>query len=157
MIYLGLDPGKSHPGLGVIERTAAGWFYLDAPILKSLNDLYDALNVWRGRVQLACYERQDWAPGANVGHGFGSGEVQKSVGALEAWARAERIPLVGVMPVTWRKRVTGNGRCTKQDARRFLQRVLKGMPKVIGLNRSDALAIAFAVALEGPTRKDGTP
>jgi Holliday junction resolvasome RuvABC endonuclease subunit len=75
------------------------------------------------------------------------------VGAVELFARQLRIPFVTVAGTTWRERITGNGRASKEQVREILSRTVKNWPhRMPSLNRSDAVAIAIAGAMSPGAR-----
>lgn len=144
MIILGLDPGTANPGLAIVERDRVGWRLVNNPVLHGLDELNDALaNL--GHVDCCSIESVAWSLHAKR-QGYGSGRILESVGAVRAFAMQRRIPCVTVDPKSWRKHVTGSGRATKEQAREALRRFVRGMPKRLSTNRSDAIAVAIAGA-----------
>lgn len=150
MIVLGLDPGTSGIGLATLSRTGQQWTILRLPVLHSLDELVQELAAIHHsglEVGVCCVETVAWSLHAKD-QGHGSGRILESVGALRAFAGIHRIPIVEVAPATWRKLATGSGRSTKEQCRAALARRVQGWPKgTIGLNRSDAVAIAMCAGL----------
>lgn len=155
MIVLGCDPGTRNVGLSLVRRLPSGWTLVDAPVLHSDDEAID----WLARPELRdmglrciCVESVSWSHAVKT-QGHGSSDLVQIVGAARLLARQLRIPCVSVAPMTWRKAIAGSGRATKAQVREALRRQVSGIPKVFGLNRSDATAIAVAgVRMAGPSR-----
>jgi Holliday junction resolvasome RuvABC endonuclease subunit len=150
-----MDPGVSNPGLAVVERSPRGWNLLHLPVLKCLDDLFDELSEVRKRWDINCvsYESVAWSTQGHlknaktkVHQNAKSQLILLSVGAVQFFAREQRVPCIEVEGKRWRKAITGNGRASKEDARDMIKRqILAGWPKrEVGLNRSDAACIAVA-------------
>jgi Holliday junction resolvasome RuvABC endonuclease subunit len=156
MIVVGVDPGTANPGAALLRSNqSARWRVelVELPILKSLDDLLawleivgDSCNSGTER-RVVAIESVAWSLGVKE-QGHGSGRILESVGAAKMLAKMIGAQVVEVAPITWRKCVTGNGRSTKEQARAVMARNLLGWPNgVVGLNRSDAVAIAIAGAM----------
>lgn len=158
MIVLGADPGFSNPAVGIVERNSRGWVLLESPVLNSLDDLLSYLADCRFDVECCGCENVSWqfTDGARrngIAQGYGSADILRSVGAVQLFARQRRIPFVEVMPNTWRKRVSGAARVSKRQVREWVKRCVRGVPERIGLDRSDAIAVGIAAALENGARR----
>jgi Holliday junction resolvasome RuvABC endonuclease subunit len=147
-VILGADPGVSNPALALVERLGVGWRFIASPVLHS----DDEAIAWicdqpLQSMGLRCIAVEDirWSFAAE-GHGRGSGDLPELVGALRLLARQLRIPIVRVRPQTWRSAVGGSAKATKQQVREWVRRQVSGLPATLGLNRSDAIAIAIAGA-----------
>ena len=147
---LGIDPGTTSVAAAIVARDAAGWRFVDSPTLSSLDGLMSYLvDISRDELHCVCVEDLTWI-GATRRHRqeCGSVEILRSVGAAQLFAKQLRIPFVEVRPQSWRKRIVGSGKATKQQVRTALMRIVSGMPERMGLNRSDAVAVAVAGAME---------
>jgi Holliday junction resolvasome RuvABC endonuclease subunit len=153
-ISLGADPGLSNVAIAVAERTASGWHLLDSPVLKSLDEFLSYLAIAR-EVHCVCVEDLRWTGWAAEGHGKGSDEIKRCVGAAQMLAKIRRVPFVEVLPRVWRNRIAGSGNATKKDVRTVLRRMVSGVPTKFSLNRSDALACAIAGSMVPGLRKTG--
>lgn len=147
---IGIDPGTSNPGLAWIRGNALGFELVELPVLHSLEELIKTLGEWADsmnnstarRMRMVAVESVAW--GLHSGEsGHGSGRILEAVGAARMFAEFVNARLVTIAPSTWRKAVTGSGKATKEQVRDVLARRVKGWPKgTVGLNRSDAVAIA---------------
>lgn len=151
---LGIDPGTTHVAAARLKRDSSGWSLVDSPVLNSLDDLLDYLVATsRDELHCVCVEDISWLGAAKGGgHGHGSTEIVRAVGAAQLFARQLRVPFVEVRPQTWRKRVSGSGRATKEQVREWVRRVVRGVPERFGLDRSDAVAIALSAGMQGRLR-----
>lgn len=157
MLILGLDPGTARPAVALVARDARGWHLMESPVLKSLDDLYSWLATAPDVECVAC-ESVSWqftsgARQRGTKHGFGSADILRAVGAAQLFAKQRRVPFVELPPQTWRKRVSGSGKATKEQVREWVRRVVRGVPERFGLDRSDALAIALAGAMQTGGRR----
>lgn len=147
---IGIDPGTSNPGLAWVSGNALGFELVELPVLHSLEELIKTLGDWADSMNSSTARRmvavESVAWGLHSGEsGHGSGRILEAVGAARMFAEIVDARLVTIAPSTWRKAVTGSGKTTKEQAREVLRRRVKGWPKgVVGLNRSDAVAIAIA-------------
>jgi Holliday junction resolvasome RuvABC endonuclease subunit len=154
VICIGHDPGTRNPGLAVVQRVARGWKIIHLPVITSVEQLLEELTEIGQSVDVRCVSSEAVAWSLHrKSQGYGSGGILRSVGAVELFARQLRIPFVTVAPNTWRKRITGNGRASKQQVRACLSRTVKNWPlRMPSLNRSDAVAIAIAGAMSPGAR-----
>lgn len=147
---IGIDPGISNPGLAWIRGNALGFELVELPVLHSLEELIKTLGDWTNSMNNSTARRvvavESVAWGLHSGEsGHGSGRILEAVGAARMFAEIVDARLATVAPSTWRKVVTGSGKATKEQVREVLARRVKGWPKgIVGLNRSDAAAIAVA-------------
>lgn len=150
-----MDPGTSNIGMAIVTRSGRRWKLLHSPVLHSLSDLGDALlAAGQQGYQIATIgvERVAWAHIGAAGKigGHGSSEIARSVGMAELFAKIVDARFIEIAPISWRKRITGSGKSTKEDARRVLRLICDDIPKVFGTNRSDATALAISGAMEPP-------
>lgn len=155
MIVIGIDPGTSNVAACALRRNMnARWGFelAELPVLHSLDDLAKWLRdcglPWLVNSELGkrvvAVESVAWSAHAGEGHGHGSGRILESVGMARMFAAMVHAQLVEVAPATWRKSIAGSGRATKEQVRTVLSKTVNGWPKgVVGLNRSDAMAIAI--------------
>lgn len=143
----GIDPGTSNPGLAWVTINSGHLELVELPVLRSLDELVKTLAAWakvpKPRSSVAV-ESVAW--GLHSGRsGNGSGRILESVGAARMFAEIIGAQYVTVAPSTWRKTVTGSGKKTKEQVRQELSKRVTGWPAgKVGLNRSDAVAIAIA-------------
>lgn len=152
MRILGVDPGTTNAAVSVVARDAAGWHLLWSPVLHNLDEFMSWLATAPDVDCVAC-EDVSWqftsgARRRGTEHGFGSADMLRAVGAAQLFAKQHRIPFVEVMPVVWRKRVSGSGKATKEQVREWVRRVVRGVPERFGLDRSDAVAIALSAGMQ---------
>ncbi len=148
---LGIDPGVSNPGLALLERVGPRWGIVRLPVLHSLDDLAAELTCIRDaghRIATVVVEDVSFSlhsKDPNIKRGGGSGRIVEAVGMARLFAKMQDAALMELAPTTWRKRACGNGRATKAQVRTFLKHRVDGWPPgVVGLNRSDAIALAIS-------------
>ena len=148
MNVLGVDPGTSSPAASLVERRPVGWHLLSSPVLHSLDDLVDHLCelYHRADVHCVCCEDVSWTGAAGAIEAYRATDIKLAVGAAMQFAKLKRVPFVPVRPQTWHKNFGVKGAKAKERAREMLRRRCTGIPKVFGLNRSDAACIAIAGA-----------
>lgn len=158
MIVLGLDPGTTNPGLALLRLNARGWSVLRLPAINTQEKLWEELGVIiklppSQRPQIIGFESVAWTlhVGADrenkVKHGHGSGRILESVGALRLVAATMGVSPTEVHPNTWRRRIAGYHRASKEQVREILQRTVKDWPtRAVSTNRSDAAAVAITAA-----------
>ncbi len=150
LVVYGCDPGTSNPGSALLRRAESGWEILRLPVLSSLEDLLAEFLFIAQSPELhpsvVSFESVAWSLHAkNSDKGHGSGRILESVGAVRLFAKLLGVEPKEITPAEWRKKVTGSGRATKEQARVAVQRRVSGWPPgKIGLNRSDAACIALA-------------
>ena len=138
-----VDMGGQRPRLdshGVIT-TPAQWPFQHR-IAKLARELFDLLQ----QVDVVAVEEVEGAvTGAQHARGASITDrrLQVTGGGVVMLAASTGRPYVEVLPGTWRKAVTGTARCTKEDVRACLVKML-GLPPKAPLHSSDAVAIAIA-------------
>ena len=150
LVVYGHDPGTKNPGSALLRRAGNVWEVLRVPVLSSLDDLLGELHFILQspelRPSVVSVESVAWSlHAANTGKGHGSGRILESVGAVRLFAKLLGVPVTEFAPVQWRKKVTGSGKATKEQARAIVERTVANLPpRKLGLNRSDAICIALA-------------
>lgn len=150
MIVLGVDPELSNPGVALIERDRHGWRFIESPVLHSLEELLRFLvSIGNDDVHCVCVEDLTWIDAVDHSDRVHSNaQIIRCVGAAQLFALQRRIPCVEVRPQTWKKRIAGSSKAKKEQVRTVLSKIVRGMPERIGLNRSDAIGIGVAGAME---------
>jgi crossover junction endodeoxyribonuclease RuvC len=146
---LGLDPGSSHTGWGVVEfvggsMAARAWGRLSP---KSSGSLADRLReISEGLDRLLAEHRPDLVALERVFHGRNSRSLivlAEARGALLVAIARRGTPLAEVAPAMVKSAVTGSGRSDKQQVSRMVRLQLGLGERTIAVDATDALAVAI--------------
>lgn len=163
ILHLGIDPGTSNFALNVVARDLQRWRLVHMPVLNSLDELAEWLRcfalslgsngsneahtVWSVTAEKVSFAHRNDAT-EKVYNRDKAAEILRSVGMAQLFAKMVGARFIELADNTWKKRIAGNGRATKEEARKALRVICSGVPKVFGLNRSDAACLAIAGAME---------
>jgi len=150
MIILGIDPGTSRAGYGLIKKENSRLSYLQGGILKSSSkesssilaeissDLEKIIAAFRP--DLAAVEKLYFLKNKKTGLA-----VAEARGALLLTLKKNNIPILEFSPTEIKSGLTGNGQADKKEVQKFVELILK--QKINELDDTlDALAIALLAA-----------
>jgi len=148
MRILGIDPGSTRVGYGLIEKSGADLKFINAGILEiNSKDKNERLvELEKSFLKLLKKERPDWAImeklyfTKNQKTGL---EVAQSWGILTLLITKSKIPLLEFTPLEIKRGVTGYGLADKQAVAKMVAKILK-IGKIGGYDdATDALAAAI--------------
>lgn len=152
---LGVDPGLTRCGFGLIAANGSRVEYVTAGVLRTPADMpvEDRLHaVWLGLLELVDTYRPDaisvervYAQ-ANLRTVMGTAQVS---GLALTLARLHTIPVSTYTPTEMKAAVTGHGRAEKAQVTAMVQRVLRLAEPVKPADASDALGLAICHAWRG--------
>ena len=156
MLILGIDPGSGSTGYGVIESCAGRLRVLaqgaitppaHLPFLSRLPHIADGIEALVRRVAPEGAAIEDLFHARNSRVALQLGHVR---GAALLPLLQARVPVFEYSPRLVKKAVTGSGAAEKEQVRRMV-RLLLGLGEVpLGLDTSDALAVAICHAHSVP-------
>ncbi len=161
-IILGIDPGTSIMGYGLIKKSGNSFelIMMDVLLLKKLNDPYLKLQkIFQKTLAIIDHYHPDEvaleAPffGKNVQSMLKLGRAQ---GVAMAAALNREIPVTEYAPLKIKKSITGKGSASKEQVAGMLMQMLnlKEMPKY--LDATDGLAAAVCHGLQNTNTKTGS-
>lgn len=163
MVILGIDPGTTIMGYGLIEKQDKnpGLIYLGVIELFKIDDHYERLHkIFKRILQIIDYYQPDEvaleAPfyGKNVQSMLKLGRAQ---GVAMGAALYRNLPIFEYAPRKIKQSITGNGNASKEQVAGMLQRMfdLEQLPK--NLDATDGLAAAVCHFYNSgkPVAKDG--
>jgi crossover junction endodeoxyribonuclease RuvC len=154
MRILGIDPGSSATGYGVIERREGKLVHIahgvirpvaGAPLASRLDQLYTTLSDVIAQHLPDSSVVEDVFVAASPRSALVLGQARGAI--LAAVARAG-VPVNEYTPAHIKRSVTGNGRATKQQVKSMVKRLLS-LDRVPASDAADALAAAIAYANAG--------
>lgn len=162
MRIIGVDPGLSNTGVGVIEifsgvgSPGPGFRYISSDILRPprgelsqrLLYLHERLMTVITDAQAVVMAVEDQFYGSNVQTAFKTGQARGA--ALLAAARCG-LPVALYAPARVKLAVVGNGRASKEQVRHLVGQILDLNPPPKSFDCSDALAVAICHAFSSPT------
>jgi len=154
MRILGIDPGSTATGYGIIERREGKLVHVahgvvrplaGTPLASRLDQLYTTLSevIAQHRPDSSVVEEVFVA--ASPRSALVLGQARGAI--LAAVARAG-VPVNEYTPARIKRSVTGNGRATKQQVKSMVKRLLS-LDRVPASDAADALAAAIAFANAG--------
>lgn len=157
-IVLGIDPGLTRCGFGLVAADGNQLRYLDAGVIRTPADApieRRLQDVWRGLNGIVDTAAPDaiavervYAQ-ANVRTVMGTAQVS----GLALVLAAERgIPVATYTPTEMKAAVTGNGRAEKAQVIAMVQRLLKLAEPVKPADASDALGLAICHCWRGAAK-----
>jgi len=154
MRILGIDPGSSATGYGVIERREGKLVHIahgvvrplaDTHLASRLDQLYTTLSDVIAHHVPDCAVVEEVFVAASPRSALVLGQARGAI--LAAVARAG-VPVNEYTPARIKRSVTGNGRATKQQVKSMVKRLLS-LDRVPASDAADALAAAIAYANAG--------
>ncbi len=159
MRIIGVDPGLSYTGVGVIEKKTVamtpglGVHFISTEVLKPPRDdlakkllyIHEKLMALIGETGAEVMAVEDQFFGKNVQTAFKTGQARGA--ALLAAARCE-IPVTLYPPARVKQAVVGNGRASKEQVRHMVLQILNLRSIPASLDCSDALAVALCQAFK---------
>lgn len=147
---LGVDPGSSRTGIGIVLRDGTRYRCLHLEVIRVTGDLPERLVGIRHRlVELLDRFRPAEAAVEDLYHA-------RNVHSLVALAQARGVvlmtlaeaglPVVGYPPAVVKRAVSGSGRADKPQVARMTQMLL-GLARPAPADASDALAVALCHAM----------
>jgi crossover junction endodeoxyribonuclease RuvC len=152
MYYLGIDPGLSEVGFGIIQIKESEPEFVDAGIIKTLpsNTMSERLLVIKNDLQRLLDQHRYVAAGVeelffvkNITNGI---KVAHARGVILSELQQKGLPLLEFKPSEVKNNICGNGQADKRQVQEMVKRLL-------GLNRlprphdaADALAVAILTA-----------
>jgi crossover junction endodeoxyribonuclease RuvC len=154
MRILGIDPGSSATGYGVIERREGKLVHVahgvvrplaGTPLASRLDQLYTTVSDVIAQHLPDCSVVEEVFVAASPRSALVLGQARGAI--LAAVARAG-VPVNEYTPTRIKRSVTGNGRATKQQVKSMVKRLLS-LDRVPASDAADALAAAIAFANAG--------
>lgn len=151
MIILGIDPGSTRVGYGLIEKERSGLKFLSSGILKikssdknqRLVELEQSFNqlLKKTKPDLAVVEKLFFVKNVKTGI-----EVSQSRGILTLLVIKHKIPILEFTPLQIKQALTGYGKSDKQAVMNTVMKLLKLKKIQGGDDAADAIAAAMAGA-----------
>ena len=150
MRVLGIDPGLTRCGLGVVESRGSNALYMvdvgvirttvDAPLEARLLELETAISLWIERIEPDVIAVERVFSQLNVKTAMATGQA---AGVALLLAAKAGIPVVMHTPTQVKAAVTGSGRADKKQIALMVQKLLRlsEIPKPV--DSTDALALAI--------------
>lgn len=158
MIILGIDPGLTRCGFGVISLEGGRPAFVDAGVIRTpATDPVEArlLAVWTGLESLlerhrpAAVSVERVYAQANVRTVMGTAQVS---GLALTIATLHALPVATYTPTEMKAAVTGSGRADKAQVTTMVQRLLKLPEPVRPADASDALGLAICHGWRGAAK-----
>lgn len=152
MIILGIDPGTTRVGYGVIKKDKGLHFVAAGTIGTDVKNPYLRLKTIEGGLRKII---KKYKPGLSAVEKLYFSKNQKTAlsvaeakGVIMLTLGKEKIPIKEFGPSEIKSVVTGSGRSDKKAVERVVALILK-VPKIEGFDdASDALAIAIRASLD---------
>ncbi|OGC81913.1 MAG: crossover junction endodeoxyribonuclease RuvC [Candidatus Abawacabacteria bacterium RIFCSPHIGHO2_01_FULL_46_8] len=152
MRILGIDPGLTTMGYGLIELEQDKEFYLSCGVIKTAPELPvgEALTILRGQLKALLAQYQPDLAGVeklyvvkNLKTAMKVGEAR---GVIMQLLQESGVPAEEYIPTEIKQAVTGYGQATKQQIQAMVKRILRldFLPKPA--DAADALAIALTAS-----------
>lgn len=150
MRILGIDPGLSTAGLGLInvdgkrQLTALDWLTIEIPIALSLEDRLLELGndleayIVESKPDLAVVEQLFFATNKKSAI-----EIAHARGVILMILRRHDIQILHATPLQLKSAITGDGRADKKQMQSMVQRILKLKELPTPADAADALALAI--------------
>jgi crossover junction endodeoxyribonuclease RuvC len=160
MRILGIDPGSSVTGYGVVERRSGRLVHLahgtvrpprGAPLASRLDHLYRSVAEVIALHAPDCVAVEQVFVAASPRSALVLGQAR---GAILAAIAAAGLPVTEYAPARIKKSVTGNGRANKQQVK-FMVRRLLALDRAPASDAADALAAAISHANAGRLESAG--
>ena len=145
MRVLGIDIDSKKFGVAMVEKGECKWDCFHLSLCKNVDDriaeLYDEMEALLIR----------WAPDKAyieepiyIQNFKTTKAIAESVGNCKSLCRIHKIAFETVPNKTWKKEIIGNGNCSKEDTKKFIE---KKDPRFIG--RKEDCYDAYGIALYG--------
>jgi len=154
MRILGIDPGSSATGYGIVERREGRLVHIahgvvrplvGAPLASRLDQLYTSISEVIAHHRPDCTVVEQVFVAASPRSALVLGQAR---GAILAAVARTGVPVNEYAPARIKRSVTGNGRATKQQVKSMVKRLLS-LERVPASDAADALAAAIAFANAG--------
>lgn len=152
MVILGLDPGSTRVGFGLVEKKGQKLSFVDAGLLpisssdpqERLVELEQSLLALLTRVkpELVAVEKLFFVRNMKT-----AVAVSQSRGVLLLTLAKHRLPMLEYSPLEIKRGITGYGMAQKQSVARVVAQLLSIPPLKVHDDVTDALAIAIFAAL----------
>jgi crossover junction endodeoxyribonuclease RuvC len=154
---LGIDPGSRVTGYGVIESDGTRSRHLGSGCIRTVAGEFPMRlgQIFRGIAEVL----EDWQPhevaieqvfvARNAASALKLGQAR---GAAISAIVTRELPVYEYTPAAVKQGLVGNGRAEKQQVQHMVQ-VILGMQGHMGLDESDALAVALCHAHSSATRR----
>ncbi|MFM9141887.1 MAG: crossover junction endodeoxyribonuclease RuvC [Actinomycetota bacterium] len=156
MRVLGIDPGLTRCGIGVVERTAGGLSLVDCGVIKTdvdaplqvrLLQLEEELNRWIKNCKPDAIAVERVFSQLNVKTAMATGQA---AGVALLIAARSNLPLALHTPTEVKAAVSGSGRADKKQVARMVVKILKLNSAPSPVDTTDALALAICHHWRGP-------
>ena len=148
MRILGVDIDSRKFGVAMIEKGECKWDCFHLSLCKNVDDriaeLYDEMEALLTR----------WAPDKvyieepiYIQNFKTTKAISESVGNCKSLCRIHKIAFETVPNKTWKKEIVGNGNCSKEDTKKFVE---KKYPKIV--DRQEDVYDSIGIALYGTKR-----
>ena len=149
MRILGIDPGMTRTGLGLIEAggkepVAIEWLTIETPVGLPMADRLSELSsdltkyVRETKPDLAVVERLFFATNKRTAM-----DVSQARGVIMATLSAHGIEVLEATPLQLKTTVTGDGRADKKQVQSMVKRILKLKETPTPADAADGLALAL--------------
>ncbi|MBU6163824.1 MAG: crossover junction endodeoxyribonuclease RuvC [Actinomycetales bacterium] len=156
MRVLGIDPGLTRCGIGVVERTASGLSLVDCGVIKTdvdallqdrLLQLETELKSWIERCKPDAIAVERVFSQLNVKTAMATGQA---AGVALLIAARSNLPLALHTPTEVKAAVSGSGRADKKQVARMVVKILRLKSAPSPVDTTDALALAICHHWRGP-------
>ena len=156
MRVLGIDPGLTRCGIGVVERTASGLSLVDCGVIKTdvdallqdrLLQLETELKRWIERCKPDAIAVERVFSQLNVKTAMATGQA---AGVALLIAARSNLPLALHTPTEVKAAVSGSGRADKKQVARMVVKILRLKSAPSPVDTTDALALAICHHWRGP-------
>ena len=156
---LGVDPGLTRCGYGVVSATGTRVTYIDAGVIRTAADApieQRLRDVWTALERLLELHRPD---AVSVERVYAQVNLRTVMGTAQAsglaltLAALRGIPVATYTPTEMKAAVTGSGRAEKAQVTAMVQRVLRLDAPVKPADASDALGLAICHCWRGAAKE----
>ncbi len=148
MLVLGLDPGSLRFGVGIVEKEKRRFSYVhsetiqlkDRDFIVRMQELWDRLDKLTGTFPVDQAAMEEGFLGKNI---RSMSQLSTVRGVAMAALLKRRLPLRLYAPRQVKLALTGYGNADKEQVAKMAALILGIKGKKIGLDESDALAVAY--------------
>jgi len=152
MLVLGLDPGSLRFGVGIVERSQRRFAYVhsetirlqDSDFIARMQQLWERLDRLVGDFPVDQAAMEEGFLGKNI---RSMSQLSTVRGVAMASLLKRRLPLRLYAPRQVKLALTGYGNADKEQVAKMAALVLGVQGRKIGLDESDALAVAYCHAV----------
>lgn len=148
MIILGVDPGSTATGYGIIEKRDTRSAHIASGVIRASEKMSQARRVWeihRKLDKIVCERRPAAMVVESLFHGANTQSLMKLCqvrGAILLLGMSHGMEIFEYTPMEIKKGLTGYGRAEKEQMIYMVSKIL-GLPDLRSPDEADALAMAL--------------